>query len=206
MVERFIGTKRFGSLELVVVARRHPGRGAEQLRDLHRGQRHAAPDPPDENVVPALHARARDDHTPRGECREREAGRDVPWNRVGDDAHVRRGHHDVLSDRARQVLAEELVAYAQRVLAAYAVFAGAIGDPRVDDDTIAPTNALDRGPDLVDDAGAVATHDPGRRNDDPGKAFDHEQIEVIERRVPEPNAHITGSANGGLRDIASILQ
>ena len=61
-------------------------------------------------------------------------------------------------------------------------------------------------PDVVDDAGAIGPHDPGRRDHDAGKAFDHEEIEMIERGRADPNAHVIRAAKLRLGDVGTILE
>ena len=74
---------------LVAAATSTQTRRADALGDLQRRQRDAAADAPDQHVVARLHARARDDHAPRGERRERERGRLVAGHRRRHRAHVR---------------------------------------------------------------------------------------------------------------------
>ena len=78
------------------------------LADLQRRQRDAAADAPDQHVLARLHPRARDDHSPRRERRERETR---PPARPRPSSESTRtfvaGHDDVLGDRPGKMLAED---------------------------------------------------------------------------------------------------
>src|SRR5688500_8302500 len=206
VIERLIRAKCLGPRELFVVAGGDPRLRPDGLRDLHRGQRDTSANTPNENVLTALHTGARDDHAPRGDRRQREGGGGIPWNGVRHDADVHRGNDDVVSDRSGQVLAKQLVLDAERVLAFQTKLAGAVGDPGIDDHAVAGAYPAHRRSDLIDDSGAVASHDPGWCDHDAREALDNEQVQVIERGRTNADAHVVRCSKLRGRDVCSILQ
>src|SRR6185503_11247863 len=100
----------------------------------------------------------------------------------GNRSHIRGRHHDILGDRTRMVLAENAEAQAQRLLAIAAVRARPIANARIDHHAIADRDLSHALSDRVDDASAIGSENPWRRDGDTGHSTDDEEIEVIERR------------------------
>ena len=62
------------------------------------GERDATTDPPDEDLIPGPHLRARDAHPPGGERGERERGGAGVVDLGGNPPDVRRGDHDLVGE------------------------------------------------------------------------------------------------------------
>ena len=118
VVERLVGAERGGPGELLVAARRDPHPRAAQLRDLQRRQRHAAADPLDQHLLTGLHPRARHEHAPRGDRRERErGGRVVRTIRAGMRRTFHAGTTTYSANVPGTMFAEEAELHAERLLA-----------------------------------------------------------------------------------------
>jgi hypothetical protein len=206
VVERVVGAERTGAGELVVAAARHPDGRAEALRDLQRGEGDAAADPPDQDVLARPQLRPRDEHAPRRQRRQRERRGLLGRHRRRHAPHAPLRDDDVLGEEAREMLAVDLVARAERLLAVEAVLARAAARPRVDDDAVAGPHGRHARPDRVDDAGSVGPDDPRRRDRDVRQPADDEQVEVVERRGLDAHAHVGRLANLGRREVVAILE
>src|SRR5881409_439463 len=140
VVQRDVGAELLGCAQLGVARARHNDLRPPELGDTHRGERHAAANPPDEHCLARPHPRPGDDHAPRGQGDERKRRRFRPAEgaRQGrDEGDVLLGHDDALGQGAGEVFAEQTVVDAQRMLAGAAVLARIVRDPRVDHHAVA---------------------------------------------------------------------
>ena len=106
------------------------------------------------------------------------------------------------------MLSQQLEVDAEGVLAGPTVLAGQITYTGIDDDSIADLKSVVRDSAQIADrvyySGGVTAKNPGRRDLDPWKPGDHEQIQMIECRSFDADANL--SALGlRLRQIGAVL-
>src|SRR6266545_42599 len=100
------------------------------------------------------------------------------------------------------MLAQQPVVDAQRVLARTAELAAVIGDARIDEYAIAGLHGRDAGADRLDDTGAVRADDVGEFSRSSGESFQNEQVEMIQRRCTNCDAHFSRPRSGCVRNVA----
>ena len=177
-----------------------------QLGDAQRGERHAAANPPDEHRLAGPHSRSGDHHTPRSEGHQRKRSGFSPADggrECRDDGDILLGHDDALSDGPRQVLAEQPVVDAQRVLAGAAVLAAIVRDPRVDHDAVARPHRPYLGSRRLHHAGAVRPQDV-REAVLAGQAPHDMEIEVVERGGAQRDADLARPHRRGVGHIGEV--
>src|SRR6185437_14666173 len=87
----------------------------------------------DEDLLVGSELRTRNEHAPRGERCEREGGGFGNRRVARNTCDVPLGHDYIVCDGAWRVLAEQAKSNAERLLAAAAIFAGPVAEPRIDD-------------------------------------------------------------------------
>ena len=113
VVNHLDGAERSGALELLVGTGGREDAGAVQARDLDGRLPHAAPGREHQHVLAALESRARHQHVPRGEKRQRERGGCHEVDVVGDRHEILHRHFHELGVPARMVeISERLVSRA----------------------------------------------------------------------------------------------
>ena len=104
------------------------------------------------------------------------------------------------------MLAEDAEGGQSGCLAVAAVLACAAAVAGVDDDAVAGADGGDGGADGVDDARAVGAHHPGRRDADAREPADDEQVEAVEGRGLDAEAHVVRPAQLGDWQVLAVLE
>ena len=195
-VDRVVGAQRAGALQLAGMARGDDGARAQCLGQLQAGQRHAAADAEDQHRLPRLDLRLRDQHAPGREVVDAQR---CPFGKrpaVRQRQHVARRHADVLRKAAVALLAQDLHARAQHVVAAQAELAASAGHAGVQQRALAHFKLRLIGIHFVDHARAIDAHDLGQAVRDARARVAHVQVHAVERGGVQAQAHLAGPARG----------
>ena len=119
------------------MARRHEDASPAVLRDLQRGDGDRPADPQDQYRLAGRHLCLGHHHPPGGEEDKRKSRRLFEAQAVRDRPEIGLREDHRLREGPVAVLAEDLPAVTQRVLATGAVVAGAITQPGVEEDPAA---------------------------------------------------------------------
>ncbi len=158
------------ALELLPARRRHDRPCSERTRELERGQRHAAADPPDEHPLALAERGFRDEHSIRGLEHERERGALLERQRLRERVELGRGNRLQLALRAVRVLAD----HGDPTV---------VDDPGVDHDPVADVQPRHAFAERRDHPGAVRAEDPRLRNR--REALPNPDVEMVEAGGPE---------------------
>src|SRR5205823_3965844 len=191
-VDQDIGAHRPGAIELLLAARGHKDSSPRVLGDLQCGQRHAAADAENEDRLTWQHPGLGHHHPPGGKEHQGKGGGVLEAQALRDGPEVDFGNHDRLRVGAVTVLAEDLPAVAQAVLAAGAVVAGAVAQPRVEEDPGTGWIACRAGTVRRDHARAVGAADVGE-GDFRDVAVACEEVQVVEGGRPKRDQDLTGA-------------
>jgi hypothetical protein len=171
-----VGAEPAGALELRVARRGDDHARAEHLGDRERRGRDAAADAPCEHPLALAQARPRHEHPVGRRKDEREGGRLLEAQAVGDGVDVRRRDGDQLRVRAVPVLPDHVDAPVARL------------DPGVDDDALAGLESRHALAERLDDAGSVGAEDA--RLGDGRQALADPDVEMVQRRGAETDEHL----------------
>ena len=143
-------------------------------------------------------------HPPGRQGRQREGRGLRPRHPFGHAGEIGRGHDHQLGDGARKMLAQDREVRAERLFAFPARRAGAAGEARIDQDSIADRPSPGRGSHRDDLTGAVGADHMRKGGRRVGKPVRHPEIEPIQRRAPDPDQDIIRRADGGWRDVLNL--
>ena len=179
--------------KLVVAPGHGPHARADLLADLQRRERDAAADAPDQHVFAGLHARARHDHAPRRERRERERGGRSGGSSDGIVRTFAAGTTTYSASVPGRCSPSKREARTERLLAGATVLARTVAQPGVDDDVVADaTTGRPSLPTASITPHASAPNDHGGMMVTPGKPPIDEQIEMVERGGANAHADVVG--------------
>ena len=192
MIDQHVGTHVPGAAELLIVARGDEDASPGVFGDLERRDRDRPTDSEDQDGLARGHPRLGDHHPPGGEKDQRKGRRFLETQPFGDRPEVDLRHDNRLGEGAIAVLAEDVMAVAEAVLALGAVIAGSVTQPRVEKDP---------GPDgVLGGARAIRRHDArpiGAADVGEGHSRDHpgagEQVQVVDGRRPQFDQHLAGA-------------
>jgi len=146
--------------------------------------------------MPATPQRAlAEQHAPGGEIGgEQRAGADEVGV-VGQRQHAALRHHDEFGEAAVAVLAHDLRAQAQRLIAGQAIAAGAAEGVGVDDGLRAGVQPA-VGIGFDDDAGRLDAQRLRQPVRDAGTVVAHVQVDAVQARRMHPQQHLTAAPHG----------
>ena len=88
------------------------------------------------------------------------------------------------------MLTQKPISRAERLLTRETVLAGAVAEPRIDDDIVADREASRRTADGVNHAACVGAERPRRNDGDAGQSAQREEIEMIQSRGSHAHTNI----------------
>ena len=169
VVDRIVGAKDGGARQLGIAARRDGHVRADLLRQLQTRNRDSTADSPDKHALAGAKLGTRDEHAVRGERRQRERRRFGGVCAIRDGQDVRGWNHHELGHGPGKVFAKYAEARTERLVAGEAILAGAVAEPRIDDDCITHHHRRHGAADGLDDPHAIRAKYPRRRDDDAGE-------------------------------------
>ena len=114
----------------------------------------------------------------------------------------RNGHQ--LREGSREVLAQQSIVHAERVLARPTEFAAVVRDSRIDHHAVTGSNGGDVRSYGLDDAAAISPDDMRKAIRRAGQALSNEEIEVVQRGRSNADAYFARVGSGSIGHICDV--